>query len=699
MNHPLAGVRHLLGSIRIRLAALALVIVTPMLVLLCTGADFERQHTLQVTRTRMLELARLAAEQQNDVVQDAKALLRLLAQVPVVASVVPGLCHDLLQGAAGDHPSISLLTVTDRFGQAVCNSRDRQPNYNLTDRGYFRELMRPDPPTFALSELLMGRRVGRPVIIAAVPLAGRQENGTPTGIALATLNFDWFTRLGRLLPMTEPHSIVLLDRQDGALLASSAPSFEQIGLQFPQHSLVKAMQARPQGGDVEAADFAGVPHIFGFVPLSDTHGQIMVAVGVSRDVVLDAANRRFKMQLGLALAVAVVAVLIGYVAAHVWLIRPIRRISTAVEQFGHNASGRIAVADMGVSELRNLAVSFNAMTDIIQRQNFEVAEVHEALIVSEEHHRALADNVTDMITRFDIDFIRIYVSPGCRNLLGYEPDELTGRSPGSIVHPADWPLLDASLNAPLRQGAETAQASYRAFRKDGTEVWLDSRGRRLANGSGFVVVTTDITVRKRFEAALEDANAQLEIFARQDALTGLANRRRLDEALLSEWQRAAREGTSIGFLLIDVDRFKSYNDSFGHSAGDDCLRRVSDAVRATVRRPGDLAARYGGEELAVLLPNTGREGALFLAEQITQAIRALRISHPSNGGGVVTVSIGVCAAMARPLGDRVEELVSRADAALYAAKSSGRDMVCMAPEIQSSTAIRTVADEQASRLT
>jgi diguanylate cyclase (GGDEF)-like protein len=174
--------------------------------------------------------------------------------------------------------------------------------------------------------------------------------------------------------------------------------------------------------------------------------------------------------------------------------------------------------------------------------------------------------------------------------------------------------------------------------------------------------------------ALEASNAKLAALSRTDGLTGVANRRRFDEMLATEWARSQREGTSLALLMLDVDQFKAYNDRYGHQAGDDCLRSVAQTIAAQMRRGGDEAARYGGEEFAVLCANTDLAGARVLAETIGIAVRKMSLAHADTVSGIVTVSIGVAAAV--PVAQMsTASLVQRADAALYQAKDRGRDRV------------------------
>ncbi len=178
-------------------------------------------------------------------------------------------------------------------------------------------------------------------------------------------------------------------------------------------------------------------------------------------------------------------------------------------------------------------------------------------------------------------------------------------------------------------------------------------------------------------AEVARANERLEQLVREDALTGVANRRSFDETLDAEWRRAARQRLPLALLMIDVDRFKTFNDRAGHPRGDEALRKIAAALAAACRRAGDTVARYGGEEFAALLPGSSRGEALLTAEKIRRAVEALAIPHPEpEGGPVVTVSVGV--AVQTPSNDRSHDLLDAADSALYRAKAEGRNRVELA---------------------
>jgi diguanylate cyclase (GGDEF)-like protein len=180
---------------------------------------------------------------------------------------------------------------------------------------------------------------------------------------------------------------------------------------------------------------------------------------------------------------------------------------------------------------------------------------------------------------------------------------------------------------------------------------------------------------------LREANERLARLSQQDGLTGLANRRRFDLDLMRELGRARRERRPIALLLADVDHFKAFNDTYGHPAGDDCLRRVAGALRSVCRRPVDVAARYGGEEFALILPDSTEEAARSRALEAVRAVAALDIEHRgSDVARLVTLSLGItgCVPDASIVADT---LVERADRALYAAKRAGRNMAVAFSEL------------------
>jgi diguanylate cyclase (GGDEF)-like protein len=180
------------------------------------------------------------------------------------------------------------------------------------------------------------------------------------------------------------------------------------------------------------------------------------------------------------------------------------------------------------------------------------------------------------------------------------------------------------------------------------------------------------------------SESRFERLASTDALTGLANRRRFDEVLENEWRRAGRVRTPLALIMLDIDYFKAFNDTYGHPAGDRCLQQVARTLSDVVKRPCDITARYGGEEFVALLPATDAKGASALAELLRESVAGLQIVHAASSLGTLTASVGV-AAVVPAAGDASANLITAADAALYEAKRGGRNRVCTQGDVAMST--------------
>ncbi|MBD0272760.1 MAG: diguanylate cyclase, partial [Acetobacteraceae bacterium] len=317
-------------------------------------------------------------------------------------------------------------------------------------------------------------------------------------------------------------------------------------------------------------------------------------------------------------------------------------------------------------------------TDITERRAAE-----QALARSEAEFRLLAEASGDVVVRARLDGGASYVSPAAERVLGWPAAALAGHRLAEFCHPDDAPWPVAQLE-PRRSGAaEDAVVAFRFRRPDGGHRWVEVRCRVIRPEDGapaeYVAAIRDANDRKAAEEALLAAQERLERMAATDGLTGLANRRAFDDRLVAEWRRAAREETALSVLLLDADRFKLFNDSYGHAEGDACLRTIAAVMEEVSRRPGDLPARYGGEEFALILPATDETGAAAVAERLRTRMEARGVPHAANlPWGVVTASIGV--ATVRPAGAEpdTDNLLRAADAALYRAKAEGRNRVGLA---------------------
>ncbi|MGQ7960476.1 sensor domain-containing diguanylate cyclase [Pseudomonas sp. SP16.1] len=209
------------------------------------------------------------------------------------------------------------------------------------------------------------------------------------------------------------------------------------------------------------------------------------------------------------------------------------------------------------------------------------------------------------------------------------------------------------------------------IRRDGSRqpAEINTQLVQLHDREYLIAVSRDNSERLQLEA-------QLQRLSQLDGLTGLYNRRYFDQQLQAEWRRLRRIGAPLALLMLDIDHFKAYNDALGHLAGDDALRKVSTVLQESLQREGDVACRYGGEEFAIILANTGLDGGEHVAARIHAAVASLDISHPASPLGRLSLSIGL--SVVDPVIDEAPgELVARGDQALYRAKHEGRNRTCL----------------------
>ncbi|MEO6447347.1 MAG: sensor domain-containing diguanylate cyclase [Gemmatimonadaceae bacterium] len=307
-----------------------------------------------------------------------------------------------------------------------------------------------------------------------------------------------------------------------------------------------------------------------------------------------------------------------------------------------------------------------------------------ALRDSEVRFRLLAENGSDIVSLHDPTGHVVYMSPSCERVLGFTPDEMMRMSPFALVHPEDGDGLRAHFDALVR-GMPVPAMTCRVLHKTGVHLWLELMCRAIVNRAGRVVrvqvSSRNVTERKDYERQIEDArrtlqanqeslieaNTRLAALATIDALTGLKNRRAFEERLMEEVARLRRNDAPVSLLMIDIDHFKAFNDTFGHPRGDEVLRTVARLLSRSIRDT-DLAARYGGEEFAIILPQTDREGALQMGERLRAAIELATWTERG-----ITISVGV--ATPGPMTATVDDLIDLADRALYRSKELGRNRV------------------------
>jgi diguanylate cyclase (GGDEF)-like protein/PAS domain S-box-containing protein len=316
-------------------------------------------------------------------------------------------------------------------------------------------------------------------------------------------------------------------------------------------------------------------------------------------------------------------------------------------------------------------IHMSILRDITERKQAE-----EALRASEQRLQAIFDNAAVGIGLTDKTGRSILANARGAHQLGYTPEELAQLSNLELTHPDDRAQTVERMQQLVRGESQGYRIERRYLRKDGSIFWADLSVSAIYDDDGqithFLGVVVDITERKQLEHQLHQANMLLQEQAIRDPLTGLHNRRYLDETLPRELQRAERQGQPVGIIMLDIDHFKRFNDTYGHDAGDTVLRAVG-AFLQQHTRGADIACRYGGEEFTLVLPGASLADARQRAEELRTRVQTLVVQHGGQALEKVTASLGV--AIFRTHGTTADALVSTADQALYQAKRNGRNRV------------------------
>ncbi|SEQ34516.1 diguanylate cyclase with PAS/PAC sensor [Faunimonas pinastri] len=541
---------------------------------------------------------------------------------PDLLRLTPDLQRKVLFDRAATAKYLGAILVLDAAGNVVLDSGASPPRQdNFSDREYFvAQKERPDVGLY-ISHPFRRRLTGNDMVIAFSRRIVAPD-GSFGGVVVGTLRLDYFKDLFSGATIG-PAGAINLFLMDGTYVMRLPYDPDQIGKSIGTSSNFRRFVREGTGNFTASSAVDNVRRIYSFTGVKAFPLVLDVAAG-ERDIYAGWRKRAWMIG-GMLISLCAVAAGFGGLLA-----RELRR--------------------------RNRAE--------LERRK------------ADAQYRLLADHASDIIMRLDRGLFRTYVSPASLAVLGYTPEELIGGHPRALIHPDDWQAV-AGLVDSARSDAGTADTTYRIRNKQGEYIWMEGRYSYVEQDESFIVVLRDVSKRKAAEIKLAALNSELALLAASDGLTGLANRRRFDEALDAECRRASRHGTPLSLLLLDVDRFKLYNDRYGHQAGDTCLQQVAAAVEGCINRPGDLAARYGGEEIVVLLPGTDEAGAAHVAERVRKAIEDLGILHEGNAanGGVVTVSIGVAGMMpvAGYSAENGRTLVAEADRNLYEAKRNGRN--------------------------
>lgn len=603
---------------RLRLA----VVLAVGAVFACLGiwAEYTNwQRLLQSANTRQMETARAMALHTDDILALAQQPLNNLSAHARDAlgdeAKMQHLLEEMLR-VVKTSPLLRSLAYADAQGRLIGSTfAANSAGMDLSDREYFlfHKSNASTQPRFGLPS--QSQTNGRWFL----PISQRIDNpdGSLAGIMIATIDMDHFSRFIETFEVNEENAFALL-RKDGAILLRLPIDLKAMGANVADSTLYRDQIMKKLRGNYEyVSRFDGTKRISGFYRSTDT-GVTAIATQTKASIFDDWLKQSKYPWLSI-----ILAYLIGTAMAIRW----IRQI-----------------------ELREIG--------------------DQKVAAREAEFRLIANASPDVIEKISLAGVRQYVSPAAARIFERDTESVIG---ASVLDDRDDQTKSAWQDAlaKVQSGSSTECILYRHQRMDGTMIWLESviscfRSDDNNEPDGIVVITRDVTRQQMMKQ-------ELNALATTDELTRLFNKRYFNTQLSSTLAAARANQQSVSLILLDLDRFKAYNDTYGHLAGDCALRDVAAVIPPQLIGTGGLAARYGGEELVVLLPNTDAEETMRIAENIRKAIAALKIEHAGNlPWGHVTVSSGYATALPSQAFSE-NDLITQADRALYGAKAAGRN--------------------------
>ncbi|MBY0121776.1 diguanylate cyclase domain-containing protein [Bacillus sp. S/N-304-OC-R1] len=651
----LLGITSLKGRLRFWficfLVLLVLLASFPFVIL----GKMQKREDAKIELEKMINLQQIVI---NNWFEEKLADIKSIAELPTFKEKDYKKMNEALEVFVNNHAEFSAMVYVNEAGKTEIDTSG-PIGLDLSDRQYYKEAKKGDS---YITDVLIGRQSNKPIVIISVPIYS--YSGQFHGLVFGSVPI---TTIDKIMEQFQDSSreTYLVDRE-GMLITKSRQGEigDTIYTEIYKHALTgnrvnKFYQT--QNGDLVLGEYRWVHHqkwlIIGEIKGSNIYEPF------------------YRMATAFSIVLVLLAIL-GYILI-IWVSNqieaPIRNVLIGTRKIGLGKFGyRLSRSDYrkDAKELQELSENFNNMAELIERHIDSIAK-------SEERFRMIAEYSSDMITIHDSTGKYLYVSPAGKEILQYDDKEVIGFDAYFFIHPDDIEMIRKSHEKLLKTGYVVS--TYRIRRKDGEYIWLESSIKCLqAEHPGelqIIVISRNITERKMAELRLKEANRTLHELSTKDGLTGVWNRRTFDKQIEKEWKRALRELTPLSLIMFDVDYFKAYNDSYGHQAGDECLKALAARMNEILEMSRGMVFRYGGEEFSILLPKTDLAGAKVVAERIRKAVEKLSIPHrESQISNYVTMSFGISSTV--PTNDNtITQFIGDADKALYNAKKDGRNCV------------------------
>lgn len=653
---------------RWRIFGLVLLAFLPLLMLnLYTGLE-QRANILEQDRQEVLTLTRLAAAQQTGHIQSIHDLMSTLSELITTNNRDPAACVRVLQVIQRQNPLLANMGMVEPNGNLYCSVARLSAKTNIADRNYFQRAIREK--NFVIGEYQIGRVINKPVLPVANPIL--DSSGQVKRVLFATLDLLWLNQSLANVQLPPGATILLLDRQ-GTVLARHPEPQQWIGKMTADTPLVKTVLNDKQGVTL-AAGLDGVERVYGFSSLGGKAAdQIYLAVGLASGAEQAKATAILLRNLLIAVMTGILSLAAGW-----WLInrglREREMDSAKTSQLNKKLQDTVQILELREREEQLLSQ---------MRNQFQIGQT------DEETHKIIADHFSRI---FPECAGALYLINASRRLA--ESVITWGQQPphNAVFHPQDCLALrrgkiythepmDGSFSCAHVPNGSTRQYVCLPLLAHGEmlgTVHLLWGAPKDGNTPSLMSKTKDLELAGTVSgiAALALAHSgllqTLKIQAVRDPLTGLFNRRYMEETLERELARSRRNHIPLSVIMMDVDHFKQFNDRYGHVAGDTVLAEIGSLLLKSARA-SDIACRYGGEELFLILPDCALDCAQKHAQQFLHEVRALEIRQNEQDLGRITISQGI--AVFPQHADNAEQLLQAADAALYRAKQEGRDRV------------------------
>jgi len=651
--------RLLPSGLRTRLLLLILFAVLPSLAITIHLAMIERASALRIAAWEALDLARVAASEQGQVLQAARELLVGMMETRALQDRSPRASRLLFARVLEEHPPFTTLAAADPWDRVFASDSPGGASADVAGTSWFR--LAASTGRFAVGEYEVDPRTRRGTITCASPI--RDRKGRLRAVVFAHLDLDSLDRRAAGLALPPGAEWVTLDRR-GTVIASAPDPARWVSRPFPRTRTAR-VRVSPGRELSEMLGFDRVTRLYAFEPLASVPDRALrVGVGLPRGALFGEADRALRRSLLLLALLGGLVLLVAWRGAHHVVLRRVEalvRATRALRAGDHTARTGIPY---GAGELSQLSRAFDEMAAALERRRREHRREMRALRESGRRLRAVLETALDGIVAVDDSGAIVEFNPAAERMFGRTRSEVVG---ASIVDLLIAPRQRETFRRALLERGEAGQGvrtELHAIRADGSEFPIEisvSPAYLVGRRRLLTLSVRDISDHKRHEQALR-------MLSMVDELTRLYNRRGFLTFAEQQLRMAQRSGSPVWLMFADVDDFKQINDRHGHDEGDRALQEVARLMREVFRR-SDVIARFGGDEFVVLAVETSRPGAERLAMRLQQHLEAR--GRAGDKPYALSVSIGrAFYDPARPCS--IEELIKRADARMYDQKQRRR---------------------------